>query len=121
MTTKAAIGLVAGLGILAFVAGFLTAMSNDQQNLGTGAYNALPTWFGNGLSAGSSEQFSVDADGDTVAKSLTLTNSSATSTLIAGCVQTNATSSATPVKLLFGTVATTTGNGFVLWQYGTCP
>jgi hypothetical protein len=45
----------------------------------------------------------------------------ATSTISVGCVQTLATSSATSIKLTFLPVATTTGNGFTVWSYGTCP
>lgn len=52
-----------------------------------------------------------------------------TTTLAVNCVQTSATSTATPIKLLFNTAFTgsTTVNGDgsasgnVLWDYGTCP
>lgn len=37
-----------------------------------------------------------------------------------GCVQLTGTSSATQIKLVFGTVPTTTVSGFVQWSYGTC-
>lgn len=48
--------------------------------------------------------------------------SSGTSTLATvGCIQAYATSSATTIKLVYNTVASSTGNGFVLWAYGTCP
>lgn len=54
--------------------------------------------------------------------------SSATSTLKVeslntvkgGCIEMNATSSATKVFLRFGTVATSSFNGLVGWNYGTC-
>lgn len=55
------------------------------------------------------------------------TAASATSTAIVGCVQTYATSSATAIKLIFNTSASTTVlssdtvRGTVLWAYGTCP
>ncbi len=52
------------------------------------------------------------------------TASGATSTSKVGCVQAIATSSATTLKLVFSTVATTSdvaNNGFVEWAYGTCP
>lgn len=60
---------------------------------------------------------------------LTLTTSnSATSTATVGCYQTYATSTATAVRITFGTNAwatsTTQGsnaNGLVAWQYGSCP
>lgn len=48
-------------------------------------------------------------------------STNATSTVAAGCVQTLATSTATPIKLVFNTIASTTGNGSVFWSYGTCP
>lgn len=58
---------------------------------------------------------------------LTTTNA-ATSSAVMGCVQTYATSTETPIRLLIGSVATTsashTGNnsaGHVLWGYGSCP
>lgn len=57
------------------------------------------------------------------------TTNSATSTSALGCIQTVATSTATPIALVFSTVATSstnvangqTPNGFVLWKYGSCP
>lgn len=60
--------------------------------------------------------------------SLVLSNSS-TSTVSVGCIQTTATSSATPIKLTFNVsfVGTSTLNGDgtaagnVTWDYGTCP
>ena len=63
---------------------------------------------------------SVTADAN-----LTLGNAqAATSTMTAACVVTTATSSATKIKLIFNTVATSTAinggtvAGFVLWAYG---
>lgn len=54
------------------------------------------------------------------------TSNTATSTTAVGCVQTVATSTATPIRLLY--TASTTANaitgtqaGFVLWGFGTCP
>ncbi len=43
-----------------------------------------------------------------------------TSSTQGGCVEMNATSTATRVRLMFSTVATTTYSGFVTWSYGTC-
>lgn len=65
----------------------------------------------------------------TAGKTMTLTTSNtATSTLKVGCIQMNATSSATTVRITFGPAgnATTTSqgsnsNGIVAWQFGTCP
>lgn len=57
-----------------------------------------------------------------------VTSNSATSTASLGCVQTVATSTATPIALTFSTISTTTSmangqtnNGFVMWKFGTCP
>lgn len=60
---------------------------------------------------------------------LTITTSNAaTSTASVGCIQTTATSTATPIRLTIGstpqattTFKGTTSNFFVLAQYGTCP
>lgn len=56
-------------------------------------------------------------------RNLNVTSSnSATSTIDVGCVQTYATSTATPWKLSISvTGATTTFNGTVYARYGTCP
>lgn len=54
------------------------------------------------------------------------TTNAATSTTAVGCVQTTATSTATPIRLLYTASTTATAisgtqAGFVLWGYGTCP
>ncbi len=57
------------------------------------------------------------------------TTNAATSTASVGCVQTVATSTLTPIKLVIGSVNATasstatnsTISGFVTWAYGTCP
>ena len=57
------------------------------------------------------------------------TTNAATSTVILGCIQTYATSTATPIKFTIGiggatttfTGTATTGNGVVAWNYGSCP
>ncbi len=55
------------------------------------------------------------------------TTNTATSTTSVGCVQTTATSTATPIKLSYATYpnATTTysgtSSGFVTWTFGSCP
>lgn len=57
-----------------------------------------------------------------------VSSNTATSSIIVGCYQTYATSTATPVKVVLGnnTLATTTyanltSVGGVYWAYGTCP
>lgn len=59
---------------------------------------------------------------------LTITTSNAaTSTTSLGCIQTTATSTATPIRFVIGSSGATTtfqgtnSSGVVAWQYGTCP
>ena len=54
------------------------------------------------------------------------TTNAATTTAALGCVQTTATSTLTPIRLLYTASTTATAisgtqAGFVLWGYGTCP
>ena len=56
------------------------------------------------------------------------TANNATSTIQVGCIQTTATSTLTPVRLVLSSAGTTTAtfgagtaSGGVSWQYGTCP
>lgn len=121
-------GIVIGL-ILSAVVG------SPAKKLGA-VYELTAQHFAGGLYAGASDQFSVSdagavvTTGDATVGGGTLavtTGASATSTAIAGCFQAYATSSATSIKLIFNSTATSSLinggaiNGFVLWQYGTCP
>lgn len=119
-----AVGLVVA-GIL--VGSLFTAVRGDSFG---GVYSKVNKYFAEGITVGSSDQFVVETDGDVTTEgdvtisggSLSVpTAASATSTLTVGCVQTYATSSATSIKLIFNTIATTTGDGHTLWAYGTCP
>ena len=105
-----------------------------------GVYNQVSNTFREGLNAGTTNQFTVSSAG-VVSTSGTLaagaitgtgltvtTTNAATSTTSVGCVQTTATSTATPIKLEFSTGSTTVGlpagtagNGLVSWRYGSCP
>jgi hypothetical protein len=117
MTQNIIRGLVA-LGVVAIIAlaGF-AFFAPAGQSLGGSMYEAIPKWYGNGLQVGTSQQFAVDSSGN-----LAITNTSATSTIAAGCMQLNATSSATSVKLVLSTAgATSTFSGTAYWSYGTCP
>lgn len=54
------------------------------------------------------------------------TTNTATSTTKVGCVQTTATSTATPIHLEFNTTSSTStingaSSGIVAWKYGACP
>lgn len=76
----------------------------------------------------------LQATGDVVlyggdgALTLTTTNA-ATSTLVVGCIQTYATSTASPIKLTIGSSGATTtfagvgsiSSGVVTWNFGSCP
>ena len=63
------------------------------------------------------------------APTLSIAGSVSTSTISVGCIQTYATSTATPVKLIMGpknttassTVTATAIVGYVVWAYGSCP
>lgn len=139
MTTlsKIAAGVVTVLAILGAV-GFVRTLgasaSFGATTFQSGQVQQEPFIFINGLSAGSSQQFGVDGSGNLNAGALSITgaltqttSNTATSTASVGCIQTTATSTATPIRLVIGTsiVATTTpaGNsvGSVGWQYGKCP
>lgn len=71
----------------------------------------------------------LTGDGSTGSKTFTVTTSnSATSTATVGCLQTYATSTATAIRLVLGSIATSSGSydgvntvGLVGWRYGTCP
>ncbi len=136
MTTLNSIGLV----ILGLVIGGCASLLMSGQSFG-GVYNQVNATFREGIKVGTSDQFAIDQDGDVTTGfdvdgdttvsggTLTLTHSNtATSSAIIGCVQSYATSTATPVRMEFSTttaLATFSGgiipNGVVAWRYGTCP
>lgn len=139
---KVSVGIVAG-----FIGGLLfTAIATDGQLGGT--YSNVTKYFTDGISVGTSGQFTVSSEGAvTTSGALTTTGNatvsggtftvttadSATSTTAIGCLQTTATSTATPIRIVLGKVgsgagagATTTlngatGQGALYWAYGTCP
>lgn len=90
------------------------------------------------LGLGGASYFNVDAPsfgGTTNFDALTLSTgpltvtstNSATSTTQLGCIQTTATSTATPIRIVIGSSGATTtfqgasSVGVVGWQYGSCP
>jgi hypothetical protein len=113
-----ALGVAAAIAIGSFLLGYGSHPAPQQaQPLGGSMYEAIPKWYGGGLQVGTGQQFAVDSSGN-----LAITNPSATSTIAAGCMQLNATSSATNVKLVLSTKgATSTFSGTAYWSYGTCP
>jgi hypothetical protein len=117
--TQNLIKVLVTLGAVAVLAlaGFAFLAPGAQSLGGVNAYQAGIWQFGNGIVAGLGGQLAVDSSGN-----LAITNPSATSTIAAGCMQLNATSSATSVKLVLATTgATSTFNGTAYWSYGTCP
>ena len=123
--------VVGFLGLLAFLGVHLGGASGVFGSISpAGEVKTNTTWFTNGIFGGSTQQFSVDASGNVIAgKNLTLTTlNTATSSAVMGCVQTYATSTATPIHLEYSTTTTlatytkgTLPQGAVAWQYGVCP
>src|SRR4051794_15440129 len=97
--TKQKIGLGIGLALLAFTAAFIGGkVASSSPVLGGSMYEAIPKWFGNGLSAGLTEQLSVDNAG----------NLTTTGTLTAATTTTNAVVSWSPGALATSTMGTAT-------------
>lgn len=64
MTTTQKIGLGVVLALVAFTSAFIGGeVAGGGAKLGGGAYEALSKWFGNGLTAGSSQQFAISSTG----------------------------------------------------------
>lgn len=129
--------ILLGIGVVVAIALSLFGLVRDNQSVPLGASG---TRFPNGLStdttsptAGQIRGTTFTLTGDAVLGggngALTLTTSnSATSTAIVGCIQTYATSTATAIRQVYSTIATTSPTtagsntiGLVGWQYGTCP
>ena len=84
MTLSQKIGLGVVLALIAFTGAFLGGKIASG-NLGGGAYNALPTWFGNGFSGGDAEQLVVDKYGNaTTSGSVAVTGATRLETLTEG-------------------------------------
>lgn len=133
MTTlgKVLMGIALVLGVLGFVMNFTGTPRFASQSFGAlglklaenydpyiryngGYYSLLPIQTTGALSTGG--PFTVT------------TSNSATSTTAVGCIQTTATSTATPIRLVIGstlqastTFQGTNSNFSVFAQYGTCP
>lgn len=116
--------------VIAIIALFVSATASSSAAFG--ATNA-PTRFPNGyLDTGGGYYVDgsavVNGSGSLVGTISQTTSNAATSTAVMGCVQTYATSTATAVRLVLSTIASTSPTysgtntiGFVGWQYGTCP
>lgn len=125
--------IIGGVAVLALILSIVGLVSNNQP---AQSFGATGTRFPNGLSADSTSPSAGQIRGTTLLTTgastfggnvTVTTGASATSTLSAGCINTYATSSATQIKLVFNTSATTTSinggtvQGVVAWQYGSCP
>lgn len=60
-TAQKVINALLGLGLVVLAFG---VFAEKPQYQGAGAYEALQTWFGNGIYAGLEKQFTIDSDGD---------------------------------------------------------
>jgi hypothetical protein len=117
-----------GLVIAGVIVSILFSASSTAMQLG-GIYNQVTNEFRQGLKAGTSNQFVISntgaittgasISGDTTVSGGTLTvtsSNTATSTVVVGCVQFYATSTATAHKFQASTTP-----GVMYSQYGTCP
>lgn len=109
--------------VLAIIGIFTPVGQTVDQKVG----QIVDTFTGDIFDAGTSFKLS----GTTVLSSTGLTigtSNTATTTTSVGCIQTTATSTATPIKLAFtaSSVSTTTfgataNGGTVVWTFGSCP
>lgn len=116
--------IIGGIAVIALILSIVGLVGNKQPVQssfgGTTNYDALT------LDNGDLTITNGNFINSTAGKTMTLTTSNtATSTLKVGCIQMNATSTATNIRLLFSASATTTisgtAAGTVAWGYGTCP
>lgn len=113
------IGVVAILALV--LSGIALVGGNNQpvENVG-----ASGTRFPNGISADTTSPVRGQIRGSSL--TITTTNT-ATSTASVGCIQTTATSTATPIRFVIGSSGATTtyqgaqSVGVVGWQFGSCP
>jgi len=133
------IGAILALALVVIV-GFLVTRP-DAPRAGitnqVGYLQQLVSWFSNTVYFGTTQQASIDGSGNvSTSGDLTVsggtvslaTSNTATSTLAVGCIQTVATSTVTPIRLVISTTPAATGtfqgtnaNFTVLAQYGSCP
>lgn len=136
------VGVVVGL-IVAIVSGLasLVVARNDAQKASLGAVSgmlienympyvringginsALPIQTSSTVTSAGMTSSATSTFADVVQTSAATTTLKvlSTSSTQGGCVQVNATSTNTNVRLMFSTIATSTYNGYVVWSYGTC-
>lgn len=123
-----AVAVVAGVLFVTMVANATTTISTDIVT-GGGVYATSSANIDGAVTLGSTLSVAGNVTVTGASKTLNITTANtATSTVIVGCVQTYATSTATPISMVFNSISTTTtmlngqsNNGFVLWTYGSCP
>jgi hypothetical protein len=121
------IGIVA---VVALVISISTLVGNNQSAVPQDTLGASGTRFPNGISANTTSPVA----GEVRATNLRLsTTNTASSTAALGCIQTTATSTASPIVLAFTSSFTSTttfptgtnvdgaSGGLVAWNFGTCP
>jgi hypothetical protein len=128
MNSKIVAGVLVAVTLVIF---FVASTKTQIFGASTGQAHFQTESFLQGLAGGQRDQFSVSNVGvitSTAAatfKGITNTTSNtATSTLVNGCYQSYATSTATALKLYFtaSTTAPTNGSGVIpVVSYGTCP
>lgn len=118
--------LTGGIALLALIFSIVAINVNPTANLGgTTNYDAVDVtdgYYVDGVAR-------ISGTGTATLGGLTVTTTnSATSTSEFGCIETTATSTLTPIKIVLGKVgssATTTfydtSSGAVYWAYGNCP
>ena len=128
------LAVVFGVLVISLVVDAASTISTNLATGGTLTVDGASTLTGNVTAAGtlavtgaSTLTGDVTMSGGSGALVITTTNA-ATSTIQVGCIQTTATSTETPVRLVLSSAASSTptfgaGNavGGVSWQYGTCP
>jgi hypothetical protein len=132
--TQKICNVILGLGLVVVAALSLSSGSAKGILGGASTYETYPIHFVKGLYAGTTNQLTVADTGALTVPSLTVNagnvsiSNTSTSSLTVGCQNTYATSSATAIKVTFITTSTSTNNvngvtpnGFVTWNYGTCP
>lgn len=123
------IGVVAVVALLLSLKGLIGGNNQSAVSLGAG------TRFPNGISANSTSPSAGQVLGTTLLTSAggtvnQQTTNAATSTAKLGCIQTTATSTASPIIITYsqtfvGTTTLPTGlanaQGVVTWKFGSCP
>ena len=114
--------IIGGIATIALVISSVALVSDNQSTPSTVGGSTADNWsVGGNLSVAGTSAFTGDATVSGGTLNVTTSNT-ATSTAIIGCVQTYATSTATPWRSIASSTATIEGvDGVMLLQYGSCP